>query len=499
MAESKPLYTLDRLLVNDMMFQSLLKQDIAWNPFTAGVARLAALLLLGASPSWAADSSASPPPDQAQFDGEMAFPSQSPSTAGNTGKDSDFLNRSTLTGDWFGLRSKMENIGITFDGRVTQFGFGIAGGMYHPLNTPVGNLGKGDSGAYTGRGEYDLVFDLDKLVGLPKGRLLVRAEHWFGDYGNVSLRTGAFTPAVFPALLPLAPNDPGIPYLTNFFYTQPLTKRLAVFLGKRDLIGAHDQDKFAGGDGTHQFVNQALIANPAFLIGLPYSTYAIGMVTPQDWGRATVFVYDAKDRTTEFFDLGDLFSTGVIVGSEVKVNTRFFGLPGEQHIGAIWKHHEMTDLSLGAATPGVYPEPTVQGIPTKHDAYTIFYGFDQYLLNWSKDSNRGWGVFGKASISDGNPTPFRYNLSLGIGGDSPFSGERKDNFGLGWYFNGASSAFGPLPRLLLDPRNGTGVEMFYNVQVTPWLNVTPDIQFVSPGTSLGSDSFVYGLRVNTRL
>jgi porin len=41
--------------------------------------------------------------------------------------------------------------------------------------------------------------------------------------------------------------------------------------------------------------------------------------------------------------------------------------------------------------------------------------------------------------------------------------------------------------------------MFYNVQVTPWLNVTPDIQYISPGTSLGSDSFVYGLRVNTRL
>ncbi|MFM8331081.1 MAG: carbohydrate porin [Candidatus Methylumidiphilus sp.] len=461
-----------------------------------GFLRLAGLPLLAGSWAWAADPPASPPADQAQADGEAATAVQHP---GAENKGGDILNRSTLTGDWFGLRPKMEDFGVTFDGRVTQFGFGIAGGMYRPLNTPAGNLSKGDSGAYTGHGEYDLVFDLDKLVGLPKGRLLVRAEHWFGEYGNVSLRTGAFTPAVFPAVLPVTPNDPGVPYLTNFFYTQPLTRRLVVFLGKRDVLGAHDQDKFAGGDGTQQFVNQAFIANPAFLLGLPYSAYTIGMVTPQDWGKATLFVYDPKDRTDEFLDFNDVFSKGVIVGGEARVDTRFFDLPGEQHIGALWKHHAQTDLSFGEPTPGVYPEPTVPGLPTKRDAYTVFYGFDQYLFNWSKDSDQGWGVFGKASISDGNPTPMRYFLSLGIGGDSPFGRERGDTFGLGWYFNGASSAFGPVPRRLFDPRNGTGVEFFYNVQVTPWLNITPDLQYVSPGTSLGGDSFVYGLRVNTRL
>ena len=410
---------------------------------------------------------------------------------------SNFWNRETLTGDWFGARSFLEDSGVTFAARVTHFGFGVAGGVDRPVPPP---LGQGDSLAYTGRGEYDLILDLDKLVGLPHGRLLVRAEHWFGQFGNVALRVGSFAPAVFPAALPPRPNDPGMPYLTNFLYTQPLSKKLVLLLGKRDVVGAHDQDAFAGGDGTAQFINQALIANPSFLLGLPYSSITAGAVSPQDWGRFSLFVWDAKDRTAEFFDFDTLFSKGVIVTGEVQVDTHFFGLPGQQHVGLIWGNRPLTDLRFGEPPPGEYPEPTLPGLPTLPSFYTLYHGWDQYFSSSSEGPNRGWGVFGRASISDGNPTPLRYFVSLGIGGDSPFGGERGDTFGIGWYFTGASTAFGPVPRLLFGPRNGTGVEIFYNFQVTPWLNITPDIQFISPGAgAIANDAFVYGLRVNTRL
>ena len=91
-------------------------------------------------------------------------------------------------------------------------------------------------------------------------------------------------------------------------------------------------------------------------------------------------------------------------------------------------------------------------------------------------------LFGRASISDGNPTPVRHFLSLGIGGYSPLCQERGDTFGIGWYYVGASSQFGPLPQALFGPRNGTGVEAFYNFQVTPWLNVSPDVQYIQAGS-----------------
>jgi porin len=408
-----------------------------------------------------------------------------------------FWTRPTLTGDWGGHRTCLQQSGITFAGRSTHFGFGVAGGINTPVPPP---LGLGDTFKYTGRGEYDFTFDLEKFGGLPYGTLLIRAEHWYGDYGNVSLRTGAFPPAVFPAALPTAPNDPGVPFITNFLVTQPLSENLIVFAGKKDVLGAADQDIFAGGDGTDQFMNQALIANPAFLLGLPYTSFTVGVVMPKEWGMISAFIYDPQDRTKDFFRLGDLFSEGIIVGGEVKVNTNFFCLPGDHHVGAMWKHHDQTDLRFAEPPPGQYPQPTVPGFPTISDAYTIYYGFDQFLVQLSDKPQHGYGLFGRASISDGNPTPLRYFLSAGIGGHSPFGQERGDTFGVGWYYVGASNEFGPLPQALFGPRDGTGVEAFYNFQVTPWLNISPDVQYIRPEAgAIADDAFVYGVRVNAKL
>ena len=413
--------------------------------------------------------------------------------------------RPTLTGDWCGYRTRLQESGVTFAGRSTHFAFGIDGGVDSPLASALLPLGMGDTFKYTGRGEYDLIFDLEKFGGLPHGRLLVRAEHWYGEFGNVSLHTGALTPAVFPALLPPEPNDPGVPYITNFLVTQPLSEQLIVFAGKKDVLGAADQDIFAGGDGTSQFVNQAFVANPAFLLALPYTGFTAGAVMPQSWGALSAFIYDPKNRTKDFFNLDDLFAQGIIVGGEVKVNTNLFNKPGQHHVGGIWKHLDLTDLAFAEPPPGDYPYEPVPGFATLPDSYTIYYGFDQYFITYPgerpgigpKKDPRGWGLFGRASISD--PTPLSYFLSLGLGGNSPLR-EHQDNWGIGWYHVGASDEFGPLPRALFDPQDGTGVELFYNFQATSWLNVTPDVQFVRPGNrAISNDAFIYGLRVNMTL
>ena len=417
--------------------------------------------------------------------------------------------RPTLTGDWLGHRSCLQQSGVTFRGTVTQFAFGVDGGTNNPAVPPP--FGQGDTFKYTGRGEYDLIFDLEKFGGMPKGKLLVGAQHWWGQFGNVSLNTGAFPPAIFPALLPPQDDDPGRPFITDFLFTQPLSEKLVVFAGKKNVIGAADQDIFAGGDGTDQFMNQAFVANPAFLLAMPYSSFMAGFAMPKEWGMVSGFVYDPQDRTRDFFRLKDLFSKGVIVGGEVKVKSNFFNKPGEHHVGGLWKHLDLIDISKAPPPPIDYPYPPVPpGVPTKPDSYTIYYGFDQYLQLYPGERRsplpvkppRGWGLFGRASISDGNPTPFRYFLSAGIGGDSPFGCHRGDTFGLGWYYNAVSDEFGPIAQAAFAPRDGNGVELYYNFQVTPWLNVTPDVQFVKPELSTftsGDDEFIYGVRVNMKL
>jgi porin len=119
-----------------------------------------------------------------------------------------FWTRPALTGDWLGHRSHLQQSEIAFRGNVTQFAFQIDGGVDVPVPPP---FGQGDTFKYTGRGEYDFIVDLEKFGGLPHGKLLIGAQHWWGEYGNVSLNTGSFPPAVFAAALPPVANDPGVP------------------------------------------------------------------------------------------------------------------------------------------------------------------------------------------------------------------------------------------------------------------------------------------------
>lgn len=414
-----------------------------------------------------------------------------------------------LTGDWRMWRPHLQESGITFRGNLTQFGFGVAGGINNPAAPPP--LDQGETFKYTGRGEYDVIFDLEKFGGLPYGTLLVGAQHWWGEYGNISFNTGALPPAVFAANLPPENNDPGVPFITDFLFTQPLSERLVVFAGKKNVVGGADQDIFAGGDGTDQFINQAFVANPAFLLALPYSSFTAGFALPRDWGIMSAFVYDAQDRTRDFLRLSDLFSKGVIVGGEIKVNTKFFSKPGEHHFGGIWKHLDLIDLRSNPPPVPDYPYPPVPpGVPTIRDSYTIYYGFDQYFQVFPggrpsplpKKPPRGWGMFARASISDGNPTPFDFFLSAGIGGDSRLGCDRGDTFGIGWYYTGVTDEIGPVPTAVFGPRDGTGVELYYSLQLTPWLAVTPDLQYIRPEVSAltsGNDAFVYGLRLNMKL
>lgn len=401
----------------------------------------------------------------------------------------------TLTGDLFDELFSTRESGFSVGGRITQFGFGIAGGIDRPVPAP---FGQGNVFTYTGRSEYDLLLDLEKLGGPTKGRFLVRAEQWYGEYGSVSLRAGTFTPPVFPAALPPRPNNPGVPYITNFLWTQPLSKNWAIFAGKKDVLGSLDQDIFAGGDGTDQFVNQALIANPAFLLGLPYTSFTAGFVSTRKWGGFGAFVYDPRNRTADFMQVSDLFATGIIVGGEVKVRTKFFDLPGVQHVGAVWKHDQQNDLRFSPVIPGGSYDTLTDKTPTLWNSYTIYYGFDQYLVRFTEKPDRGWGLFSRAAITDGNPNPVHYFLSTGIGGFSPLGQRRGDSFGAGWFFVGASNQFGAVSTALFGPRNGAGVELYYNFQAKPWLNISPDLQWLSPGLSnLATDNaFVYGVRIN---
>ena len=96
----------------------------------------------------------------------------------------------------------------------------------------------------------------------------------------------------------------------------------------------------------------------------------------------------------------------------------------------------------------------------------------------------------------------RYNLQVGLGGQPKWGWERGDQFGIGWNMYQTSSQWSAPARAVFGYQNPHGVEMFYKFQLTPWLSVTPDVQYIRPtmgGLTGGRDAFVYGMRMNMRL
>jgi porin len=340
--------------------------------------------------------------------------------------------------------------------------------------------------------------------------VLTQCRIW-GRWGNVSFETGAVAPSVFNAAMPVDPVAHGDLYCTNFMLIQPLSEQFIVTVGKTRTIGVADNNKFAGGDGSDQFVNQVFIANPLMVPQIPLSTFVVGALMPQEWGHVSLSVMDPAERGREFMDFGTLFEHGMLVFGQVQVDTDFFGMPGEQHVGGFYKNEDQLDLSF-TPLPPTYPAPP--GVPqflTRPETYTIFYGFDQYVATYGPPDARGnpegWGIFGRASIADdatGNPNWAAWHVSAGIGGNSPLCRRRGkgDRFGIGYAHTATSTEFGAIPQALFAPRDAQVIEAYYRYQLTPDIEVTPDIQWVHGmlgGLTGGDDAIVGGIRLNMKL
>ena len=77
---------------------------------------------------------------------------------------------------------------------------------------------------------------------------------------------------------------------------------------------------------------------------------------------------------------------------------------------------------------------------------------------------------------------------------SPVASRKSDTFGVGYYYLGVSDQLKDLAPVLLPLQNEQGAELYYNIQVTPWCQITPDLQVVSPFRERADTSLLAGLR-----
>lgn len=382
----------------------------------------------------------------------------------------DLWCRPKLTGNWCDLRPYLAQQGVTLDADVTQFYQGVASGG---LNTSFN---------YSGHADYVLNFDFDKL-GVQKGLFLkLRAEHSFGD--PLTTDAGTLLPPAISPLFPV-PGERDVA-LTDVLFTQFLSESFAVFLGKLDTLDG-DANAFAHGRGKDQFLNSALVFNPIAARNVPYSTLGAGFVILKDLqpiGNFSV-INPVDTATTSGFD--ELFEEGVTLAAELRLPVELFCLPGHQLIGGSWSSR--TFISLDQDPRVLLPAPFRVPIAKETGSWELHYNFDQYLHVDPCNPKRGWGVFGRLGISDGNPNPLRWFASAGLGGNSPISGRDNDTWGVGYYHAGLTDE---LPGFVLEDANG--VELYYNIEVTRWFHLTPDVQIIDGSIRAADTAVVVGVR-----
>ena len=205
----------------------------------------------------------------------------------------------------------------------------------------------------------------------------------------------------------------------------------------------------------------------------------------------SAIVYDTNDTpTVTGFDT--FFNNGATVYAEFNFSTTFFGRPGHQGYSGTYSSGKYTNLEGSA-----YLDP-IEGVvivsTPKAGSWCLAYNFDQALYVSPEDPKRMWGVFGNFGVADDNPSPVRWFASAGISGASQIAKRNEDTFGVAYFYLGVSQPLKDLAPVQLPLRDEYGVELYYNIAVTPWCQITPDIQAITPFRDQVDTSLLFGLR-----
>jgi porin len=405
-------------------------------------------------------------------DSPQPAPNPQPNTS-QTAPSQSIWQRSQLTGDWGGVRSKLQKKGVTFNFEWTQFYQGLAAGT--------------GSKTFDYGGRLDALIDLDTgKLGLWKGGGL--HTHLEYRYGYLpAFRGGALWPVNTGEILPLGSKDTVV--ASSLYLSHQFGDRTSLLIGKINVVDLLAGDLFFGGWGNRRFMNVAFVAPPSGV--LPPVIFGAIVNVKIKPVTLTFMVFDPNDKTNKYWP-DDLFRDGVNFSAGATYVGAIAGRPTTYSLSATYSTKDVTDLS-DVLLPLVGAETT-----SKDGSYSIAFQFSHLLHQNPANPREGWGIFLKAAIADGNPNPIQNSLQVGLGGKGLFRGREQDGFGIGYYYYNFSNVLENTLEPILNLDDEQGVEIFYSYAVTPWFFLTSDLQYISPASGDNQDAFVVGLRTSIR-
>ena len=386
-----------------------------------------------------------------------------------------YAQKGQLTGSWGGVRDSLQRNGIVIQPRLTLFQQNFVAGSAD--NKSVFS------------GKADLMIKLNGIgLGLKRLTLVSHLEQNFGQ--TLNLRGGVLIPentaTTFPGLQGSRAFD-----LSSLHLIYQFGKANVLMAGKINMVDIAAETRYSGGAGIDAFWNVNFAAPVSGTLP-PYILGAISIIrTPAL--KYTLMVYDPRNYANQFptpFEKGVSFS----VGAEKELS--ILGKKGTHAVTFRYSTQDGADLyDLGDI---ILPSPE-DSVGRKNSRWYINYVINQTLVEYD-ETGKGWGLFGMVGLSDGNPNPIRFGMHLGIGGNSFLKKRSDDRWGLAFYNYSLSVPLEDLgTRLGNGLRNETGVELFYQAWLTPYLSLGADFQWVLPVVADNEAALLVGFRSSVRL
>lgn len=356
------------------------------------------------------------------------------------------------TGDWAGVRTTLEDGGLSFGASYTADWFGVVSG--------------GVDRSWSVRGLLNINATLDLAKAFDWNESTIFADFYWIDGDSISADAGDFQ-----GISNIEAEDRV--QLAEIWYETQLFSGLRLKAGK---IEANAEFGFV--DAAGEFINSSAGFSPTMLTLPSYPDPAFGLVL--SWSPS-----DRLSLTGGFFD-GASAVDGVRTGTNGPKS--FFSddrsddymLIGEANLSweggragvGIWHHTGEFERFSGGTESGT----------------TGFYALAEHTV-WAPNEDRGIDIFAQFGWSDDEISEANLHVGVGVAWRAPFASRTGDAAGIYASFVELSDPAG------LDAE--TVLELFYRLQVTGSVSVKPDIQFVfTPGGDPAvDDAVVAGVRV----
>lgn len=189
-------------------------------------------------------------------------------------------------------------------------------------------------------------------------------------------------------------------------------------------------------------------------------------------------------------------------------------LPGSYKIGFWYDTESFADQNFDNTGVSL-ASPASNGTPLlRHGNYSIYAVMDQSIAHLGDDTGRVLNVFSRVMGAPGDRNLIDFNFNLGLVLHEPIAGRGQDTAGIGMGYGQVgknASDFDKETQAVNGPpafrrTAETYIELTYQAQVTNWMQLQPDFQYVfNPGAGIANpddptekikNEAVFGLRTN---